>query len=440
MNKELNQQLEETQGNNSRQPETEIAESPPTNLIDMHLAVESKRAETPLNWLWWTGATTLAAACGRQVYTKLTGSHSPPMYPNLFTLLVGPGNMGKTTAILFAKKRLDLLRIKYAPDTITGSKLITWASQSSMASLDEGLDPGIVIALPNLDSQFSKSTPAEFKSFLIAGFDNANRYRKDTQSRGKEQIHNMCINLLAAGTPSHLASCFTSSDWAEGLASKFIVVYDDSNRRAEFLNPPPFPSELEAEFEGRLVDLKSGLQRNPIELGWTDEARLARFNWRNAQDSTTPPHPSAAGCWKRRDTIAVKLAMLLAVAEGETTIHLDQWDRAICELQKLEPGLPEAFFHTGQNPYLASMESVVAWVKKQNRTIQEHELRKKLLPHVAPQHAEQLLNQLFTSRQLIATGTPPTREIIHPEFQQKSNAEKGVISWSDIQRSKAQAA
>lgn len=406
-------------------------------LIGMHTDVEAAKSEAPLGFLRWAGITTLAGVCGRQVYTKLLGPRGRVMYPNLFTLLIGRAGLGKTTSIDSAIDQMAALKIRFSPDSITSSKFVTWASQASLKNMEMGTDPGIMVALPNLDSLFNKRSPQELKSFMCAAYDCSDRYLKGTQKRDMESVNKMCMNLIAGGTPMHLSSCFQPTDWGEGLASRFIIVHENEDRIG---NVPEWKDQLALDYAGGIKSLRDSLKGQPLEVVWTEEAWRAREAWRIALRHELPPHPHAAGYWARRSVNASKLAMLLAVSHGTSTISLAEWDAALAELAYVEQSLPDAFFHTGGNPHAAVMSSVVEWVKKANREVDEHEVRAKLLPYVAPQHLQQLLDSILTSHQLIGDGASPTRKIHHPEYSPSKNAIAGVTTWAQAMERKKQLA
>jgi len=411
------------------QNEQNAAPAVKQSLISMHTELGVAKSEAPIGFLKWSGISTLAAICGRQVYTRLLGPQGSVTYPNLYVLLIGDAGLGKTVSIRSATEQMAANKIRFAPAAITSSKFVTWASQASLEALDNGTDPGVMAALSNLDSLFNRRSPQELKSFLVAAYDCDDNYIKETQQRGSESIHKMCMNLLAGGTPAHLASCFQPTDWGEGLASRFIIVAEREDRIEDL---PPWPTALHAEYSTRLKDLRSDLRGKPQEIIWTPEAWKARENWRKSNRHTQAPHPHAGGYWSRRNLTSAKLAMLMAVSQGTTTISTTEWEQAIHELALTEAGLPLAFFFTSGNPYVATTARIVEWVRQAGRSVQEHEVRMRLQQFVTPQHLQPLLDSILASHQLIGVGTSPTREITHPDFQSTHKAKTGVGSWSQL--------
>ena len=255
------------------QNDQNAAPTAPQSLIEIHTELGAAKSEAPLGFLKWSGISTLAATCGRQIYTRLLGPKGPVLYPNLYILLIGKASLGKTVSIRAATEQMQAMKIRFCPANITSSKFITWASQASGKALESGSDPGIMAALSNLDSLFNKKSPQELKSFLVAAYDCDDHFIKETQERGTESIHKMCLNLLAGGTPAHLASCFQPTDWGEGLASRFVIVTEREERIGDL---PEWPEDLSIEYEDRLKTLRADLRRNPQEILWTPEAWKAR--------------------------------------------------------------------------------------------------------------------------------------------------------------------
>jgi hypothetical protein len=403
-------------------PQTSSSAPPPAppTLLDQHVAIESSRTECSLQHLWWAAASTLGAACGRSVWTRLMGPSGPRLYPNLYVVLVGEPGGGKTLAVRTASARFAAMKIHTGADSITGAKLLSWAAIASAKRIGEGRDPGLTMALEQLDSLFTRKADPQLKAFLCAAYDCKEEYIQDTQVRGKEPIRKLCLNLIAAATPSHLASCFQPSDWSEGLASRFLLVMGGPSRLEGL---PPFDPTLEADYLGRLGTLRSNLHAG-LELNWTDEAWTSRLLWRRSQNTSLPPHPHATGYWHNRHTLAVKLAMLLTVSASESTISTATWEEALEALAILESGLPAALAHTGGNPYAGIISAIVRWAYAEGRPVEEWEVRQKLSDFIAPQYIQATIDSILASHQLVesplnagAPQTSPNRRMVHPRLR-----------------------
>ena len=400
-------------------PENPIQAATPTNLIDQHVAVESSRTECCLEHLWWAGASTMAAACGRSLWTRLMGPNGPRLFPNLYIILVSEPGQGKTLAVRTAAARFAEMKIHTAADSITASKLLSWTAVASEKRIEEGRDPGLVMALENLESLFSRKADSSLKAFLAAAYDCKDEYTQDTQIRGKEPIKNLCLNLIAAATPSHLASCFQASDWAEGLASRFLLILGTPSRIGEL---PPFDPVMAAALGTAIQDFRNGLGKG-VEVGWTPEAWASRLSWRRSQGKTLPPHPHASGYWHGRHILLAKLAMLQAVAAKEDSISSTAWDGALAALATMELGLPTALASTGGNPFAGILASVIRWAFAEGRVLDEWEIRARLADFISPQYVQAAMDGMLAARQLVevvgAAGpaASPHRRLIHPQLK-----------------------
>ena len=422
------------------QPAEEVQPSNPPaatalNLIEQHVHLEASRTECCLPHLWWAGASTLAATCGRSVWTRLMGPSGPKLHPNLYVVLVGDPGQGKTLAVRSASSRFQALKIHTAADSITGAKLISWAAIASAKRIGEGRDPGLTIALETLDSLFARKSDQQMKAFLSAAFDCKEEYSQDTQIRGKEPIQKLCLNLIAAATPSHLSSCFLPTDWGEGLASRFLFILGGPGRIEDL---DAFDSALDAAYLARLVALRGSLHGG-LEVGWTQDAWTSRIAWRKAQNKTLPPHPHASGYWHNRHTFAVKMSMLMAIAAGESTISSTAWNQALEALGNLEATLATTLAHTGGNPYAGIVASVLKWALAEGRILDEWEVRRRLSDFIAPQYIQATIDSMLASHQMLEvadiTGpqASPNRRMIHPHLKNP-----GAKVW-DIVKARAKA-
>jgi hypothetical protein len=83
--------------------------------------------DSPQLFRKWAAINALSAALERKVFLRVQHRQ---LFANLYTLLVGPPGVGKTTAIEFARAVFDLSRLQLAPPKVTRESL----SNSSLVS------------------------------------------------------------------------------------------------------------------------------------------------------------------------------------------------------------------------------------------------------------------------------------------------------------------
>lgn len=395
------------------------------NLIELFSSIEECRIESSLPYLWWGGVSVVAAACGRSVWTRLMGASGPCLHSNLYIVLVGDSNQGKSLAVRSAAERFLSMKLHISADALPGdgTKFINWARLANARRIQSGRDAGLVVALESLDSIFSKKADGQLKSFLCAAYDCKDPWTLDIGIQGKEPIRQLCLNLLAAANPGQLATCFKPEDWNEGLISRFLFVAGGALRLDEL---PVLNEARVAEYEAGLVALRDSV-RGGVEIGWTPEVLAARRAWRRNQLRLAPPHPSAAGYWSWKYPTAAKLSMLLAVAAGESTIATSHWDAALAALSALEVGLPGILTYTGGNPYAGVIAQVLRWMEGEARDVREPEVLRRLASGIPPQHLQQTIESLVNSQQILevpGAGSSPNRRFLHPAL-----TERKVLPW-----------
>lgn len=400
-----------------------------TTVIGRHVAIQASRLESPLPILWWSGVSILAGILGRGVCTKILGPHGPPLFPNLFVVLVAEANSGKSLAVRGARDILDSLYIRQAADSTPPEAFLNWISQSTIKCSDESRDTGLFLALESMDSFFDRRIARNLKALLNAAYDCSPRYLRQTIKHKNQPLAKLCLNILAAGTPAHIGTCFGADDWVDGLASRFLFIAGGKPRVGGVTD---WDEDLDNIQTRTLASLRSEVDSlaSPIEISWAEDAWQTQMEWRVAA-SQKPPHPHASGYWARRHTSAVKLATLLAVSRAGqvagTRIDARAWEESLEALAEVESGLPYCLAYTGANPYAGVQSKILEWAASVNRSIRERELRRHLWQFIPPQYADSCVEQLVAAGLLVVvsghSATAPNRLFVHHSLQ-------GTQSWS----------
>lgn len=395
----------------------------PTTLVDSFVRIQASRLESNPAMLWWSGVAVLSAALGRGVVTRILGPKGPALHTALFIVLVGEANSGKSVAVRSARDTLDALYIRQAADSTPPEAFHTWLSQATAKCVEEGRDTGVFLALESMDSFFDRRIPRSLKALLNAAYDCAPRFTRNTIKHKAQPLDRLCLNILAAGTPAHIGSCFGADDWIDGLASRFLFVAGGEPRAGGCL---PWDDDLADRFQRSMVALRAEVDSLavPIEIKWTEEAWAAQATWR-AAPAPARPHPHASGYWSRRHTSACKLACVLAVsAHGhveDAVIDLGAWEAALEALAEIESGLSYCLTHTGANPYAAVQTRLLEWAAHSGRPVREQEIRRHLWQFVPPQYIDACIEQLVTAGLLIpqsgSSHISPNRLFLHHQLQ-----------------------
>jgi hypothetical protein len=340
----------------------------------------------------WTAVSALAGAVQHKVWHTNDGSMFE--YPNLYILLVGEVNSGKSTAARHAVAMLQNVKgFKKAPAKLTEASLIDelidagrensftfcgltyrngsiyiYASEASKTFQGMGRDNRIVNTITDyyntMDHNFWSQKPFDAKR---------------TKSHGLQEIHNPCVNILACSTVDWLMNrVLTEDDIKGGTGSRFIFAANDSpmrHRKAELDRK----GERNALFGQLVADLReiSELSGNMIA---SEEFREQHFAYKLEHEKLLSKLRETDEimffCLHRKaSTLVLRLAMLLALDEGDCVINdrtealqLRHITKAWEMLTRLEQKLPDVLAEYGVSEDTAPTHKVLSHIRRNKLT------------------------------------------------------------------------
>jgi Protein of unknown function (DUF3987) len=209
--------------------------------------------ESPNQFIDWGFVHLVSSALQRRVWmysdpmTYLPGSMS--LFPNLFTILVGPPSTGKGRVILQEMsivKHSQLQRvdasgtlkpmIPYAPDTTTQEALIQSIAQCikpTTIKLPDGTKKAYshsscVFLVEELEVLMRKNTE-DIVNMLNKLYDSGD-YHYKTKGHGEDKILNVCVNIMAGTTPEGIRNLISTRIIGTGFTSRVIFVYAPAPR------------------------------------------------------------------------------------------------------------------------------------------------------------------------------------------------------------------
>lgn len=318
--------------------------------------------ESPMSYYLWSLVAAASGLLGRRCHFD-NGPFSR-IYPNLYVLLMGPVGVRKSSSISTILKLTEHTTLNRGPSDTGGQRHGIMTAMQGLGRphkrLKLGLDSIPQIA-PMLLSA-AKNRPSG-DIFLATGelgrlMGPASREMADflddiykgqdityQTKAGETRIPNTLGTLLAATTPSSLATMMPDSIVGHGLLSRFIFVFEERKRKSIPL--PPQPEEV---WYARYEDFKYRLT--------TVDSMTGGFHMsRNAADFYSAIYgyvpaiedPRLNDYAERRATHLLKIGMALASLRGYMTIEEDDLRLGHEMLATLEPKMHRALDYIGRN-------------------------------------------------------------------------------------------
>lgn len=291
----------------------------------------------------WCGIAAVGGILERRVWAKVGRG---AIYPNLYTLLVGPPGVGKSQGIALTQ---DLWRsvqgMHVAPDNMTKAALVDVVARSTRRlMIAGGLEEFHALLIPA--TEFGVFVPAhdlEFLNTLNKLFDNEKYYREERRHMGNKQIDIAYpqLNILAGTQPSYLANLLPEQAWGMGFMTRMIMVYSSTPVKNKlFFDDDPSKERIRSALVKRLTEFSK--LWGP--MAWTPEAQAAIELWHSQGCPPQPEHSKLEAYNSRRILHTIKLCIVSAISRtGERMIELQDVTRAKDWLVHVEKLMPDIF-------------------------------------------------------------------------------------------------
>lgn len=288
----------------------------------------AKEAETPTEWLYWSGIATVSAIVAPNVWMNCGGVYN--LSPNVFIMLIGESGLGKGLPIAVSKK---LVKMVDSTRVISGANTIA----------------SILQTLANTFGDQKTGTPKfkDSRAYIISG-EFANLLQEDkralptltelydthysedwsssTKHSGVDKLDKVNITLFGGSTPEHFANVVPESDVKGGFVGRILTVYQEKRSKTNPLDDTEATNQFPYE---RLAEhLKTiALVRGPFHWG-SPEVRQYWRDWYHPIREKEIHDPT--GAVNRLPDNVRKVAMCLALAKRvELAIQLEDLEEAI---------------------------------------------------------------------------------------------------------------
>jgi hypothetical protein len=328
----------------------------------------------------WAAIGILSGVMERRLWVHTKGSN---LFPNLYTILVGPPGVGKSAVLSQAERFLrGIPDIHVAPSSVSAASLVDSLVLANRKIIRPNDNPSFVqfhyltavaselgVFLPQYDPLFMNS---------LTKFYDWEPYeeRRRTGKVNHTKMDSAGLGILGGTTPSYLNSFLPEGGWDQGFTSRTIFVYSGEPVFTELFGDESQFAQLEALYRDLLSDLKS-ISALYGKLEWTPEAAMAISEWNRAGLPPVPEHNKLTHYNSRRLVHAIKLTMIASVSRSsDLLIELEDYQQAMGWLLDSEARVVDIFHSMGVAGDSAAIDDTWDFIfrlhAKEKKPVAEH--------------------------------------------------------------------
>lgn len=285
------------------------------------------------------------------------GSALPPLYPNLWCVLVAPQGVGhKSSAIKMAYNlvhkagvELKILSAKMTPEalvkalahseeaTVQGGKLVI--TERDAIGVVMSSEFGVLLGRQQYNTGMT--------ALLTDLYDSPDEWSSETITRGKDKLKNVCLSLIAASTPDWMQSMLPEDVYLGGFMSRILVIAQPFG----WYKRVPFP-DLSANLEPVVERIKKiATLRGEVVL--SQEARKKFEQWYTEDVPNLAALPvGLVAYYSRKQEHLLKLSVIYEASRGEPfkEVSLESFEMALQTLAEIEVGLKNVMDYITASP------------------------------------------------------------------------------------------
>ena len=328
-----------------------------------------------------------------------------PLYPNMYTFLVGEAGLGKSRAITAAANlvREAIPEVNMGATSMTRASLVDYMVESKRM-LPQLPDPAIEYNSMLVVADELSAFMHEYDSGLVAGlveFYDVNPYSEGRRVAAiRIKLQRPQLSILAGSTPSNLVHTLKDYVWDQGLMSRVFLVFSTEQPMIDTLSAPQKgkPNHL-------LHDLKM-IFKLQGKFTMTQEFKDAMWHWKLLKLDPAPDHPKLKHYCTRRWAHLLKLSMVASVDRGNSLeLTKDDFNTAFGWLIDMESVMPLIFQIGSVAPDSRVMDEVVHFVRHQKNGISEYKVVNFIRQQVPGYSVKVILDNLVAARLIRVIGT-----------------------------------
>lgn len=350
-----------------------------SNWLDAYLEY-TLNTESPTSYHTWCGLGVIAGALQRKVY--LRWGHEV-IYPNLYTVLIGPsGRTRKGTALGIAKSILkQVTTVTVAPESSSGKQSTILVMKRAGLDFVDPTDSKTkrhcsVTAFSEELSVFLGQGDIAYLSSLTDWYDSKDDWEYETVGRGKDSIKGVCLNLVGGTAPDWIQSMIPHEAVGGGFTSRVIFIVEEAKRK---IVPEHTLTVRELELQEMLVRDLERVSKMAGSYLMSREAKDLYVNWYIQQNQRTEAgmpavdDPRFAGYNERRSTHLRKLLMISSAArDDDLIIKEEDFNRSVKLLEGAEKNMHKTFGGFGKSKTSDATETIKDYIEKMRITTRKH--------------------------------------------------------------------
>lgn len=316
------------------------------NWIDSFIRYSSS-LQSPNLFRKWAGIGIVSAIMERRVWARTKGSN---LWPNTYTVLVGPPGVGKSQILSLAENTLRKIpNIFVAPSSLTTASMI----DTMVLAKRNITTPGFVEpvqeynSLQTIASELGVFLPAydpPFMNTLTKLYDG--EHYEERRRTGKVEhviLEKPILSILGGTTPSYLNSFLPEGAWDQGFTSRTMFIYS-----ADVIHQDIFDEGEEDDYRRELYnDLIADLKQMSNTFGrveWSADCKAALSEWNSRKLPPIPNHPKLTHYNTRRLAHCIKLCIISSMSRSsDRFITVEDFETARAWLLEAEESMNEIF-------------------------------------------------------------------------------------------------
>ena len=389
--------------------------------------------ESPRAFHTWALITMAAALLGKHSVLR---SGLLTVRPNLFTILIGPPALRKSTAIHMIDDLVRGTSLNRGPTDTGGQRhglmsalqgLHRWDARQLHREYGSLLNQQLVrprapsdmiLLAPELGRLWGSSN-RDMTDFMLDLYDGA---RIDYETKAATTtIREPLVTLLGATTPSSFAGMMPENATSHGILSRLIFVYGESVYKSIPL--PPEPTEEWHELRATLVRKLQWIDGNRRDFGLSMGAReLYEGLYEYSPRLDDPRLETYKG---RRANTLLRVAMAIAALRADT--WLIESDIALAHelLKSIEPVMHKALESFGRNKAYQGRLVIIQFLKSQTaKTATIEDVIAAAASEMNRREAEEVLNSMAANKEITIFGGRVILDALQKSVKSGNHAQK----------------